>query len=74
MAQVLDLVADIVASFANIVQEHTEVPLVLLVSGEAKGLLQGCDTWFDLLKDRTNRVDGFVILLILGSVGSTTNN
>ena len=39
MAQVLDLVANIVASFANIVQEHEKVPLVLIVGGEAKGLL-----------------------------------
>ena len=44
---------------------------MLLVGGEAKGLLQGCDTRFDLVKDRTNGVDGFVILLVLGSVGST---
>ena len=46
---------------------------MLFVRREAKRLLQGCDTRFDLVKDRTNGVDGFVVLLILRSVSGTTN-
>ena len=71
---VLQLVSEIVTRFSNVVKQHLEVTLVLLMCHQTKRLLQCSYAGLDFLEDRTNGVDGFVVRLIILAILCTATD
>jgi hypothetical protein len=71
LRQILNLVAHVVTGAADVVEEHEEVGIMLLVRQETKSLFKGGNPRLDFLEDGSDRVYRLEIGLVIGSFACT---
>jgi len=71
LGEVLDFVAHVVPCVTDVMKQHVEVGLMLLVRRETEGLLESCNSGLNFLQDGSDGVDGFKVGLVIRAIAST---